>query len=129
MLSARAAGGCDIKLSAREDYNSQVPAIEVNSCVGIDVLRADCDAPACPLFGNRNFPLVPGGGEAAQTSVLPALMVVDCLAVLLHIIGDSRPTPRDLEVSPLLGGHDGRVFVGRLPAPQTVDAYLLASRR
>jgi hypothetical protein len=53
-------------------------------------------------------------------------MGVDCLAVFLHIIGDSRPAPRDLEVTPVLDGYNVRILLGRLPAPQTIDAYPLA---
>ena len=56
-------------------------------------------------------------------------MGVDRLAVLLHVVGDPRPGAGDLEVAPPVGGHRVRVVLGRLPAPQAVEADPLARRR
>ena len=53
----------------------------------------------------------------------------DRLAVLLHIVGDPRPAPGDLEVAPVFRRHRLRLDLGRLPHPKPVDADTLAARR
>ncbi|MHC4096504.1 MAG: hypothetical protein ACYSU3_10670 [Planctomycetota bacterium] len=126
MRGIRPAGGRYVELASREDDGPHVPAIHVNSRVGIQVLGVDGNAPAYPFGGNGDLTLVPGTRDAAQIPVLPTRMDVDCLAIFLHIICDSRPAGRDLEVAPLPSGYNVRVLLGRLPEPQTIDAYPLA---
>ena len=129
MLGSRAADGCHVKFTPRKDDVSNVPTIQIDSRVGVQILSMDSDTPACPCPGNGNLPLIPGHCNAAQVPSLPARMVINSLAVFLHIIGDSRPAPRDLEVAPPVGGHGVRLLIGWLPVPKTIDAYPLASER
>ncbi len=126
---ARAAVGRDVELATWENDGSYVPTIQINSSVGVQVIGVDCDTPADPFGGNDNLPLVPGRGDAVQIPVFPGRVGIDCLAVFLHVVGDSRPAPRYLKVAPPVGGHDVRVLVGRLPAPQAIYAYPLARGR
>ena len=128
MLAAGAAQRREVHLAARKPHFARLLAVHVHGRVGIQVLRGHSDAAAGPLAGDGDLPLVPGRGDAAQVLVLPARMGIDRLAVLLHVVGDSRPAAGNLEIAPLVGGHHVRDFPGRLPAPQAIQANSLAGR-
>ena len=77
---------------------------------------------------HADLALVPGRGQVAELRVFPAWMGVDRLAIVLHVVVDSRPAARHFEIAPAAGRH--RIgLLGRLPPPQAVDANPLAGGR
>jgi hypothetical protein len=58
-------------------------------------------------------------GQAAGAFVLPIRMPIDCLAVLLHVVGDSRPGTGQLKYH-LPPGTALAEITRRLPAPKPV---------
>ena len=126
---ARPAEGREVQLAARKDNGPRVPSIQVDGRMGIHIFCLHGNTPADPFGRYADLPLIPGGGDAAQVTDLPAGMSVDGLGIFLHIIRDARPAPGDLKVAPPLTRRRIRIRAGRLPAPQTINAYPLARRR
>src|SRR5262245_34653845 len=52
-------------------------------------------------------------------------MGVEGLAVLLDVVGVSRPEAGNLKIAPTVGGHGVGGLLARLPAPQAVEADAL----
>ena len=60
---------------------------------------------------------VDGRDEVAQVHILSLRMGVNRLALFLHVVGDSWPATRDLEITPSVSRHLVGGVGGRLPAP------------
>jgi hypothetical protein len=129
VLAARPAERSQIGLARREAQLAGLPAVHEHGGVGVQALHGQHDAAAGPVRRHGELPLIPGRGDPAQALGLPGRMGVNRLAVLLHVIGDPRPTARDFEVSPAADRHGIRGDTGRLPSPQAVQADAPAGGR
>src|SRR6266849_5719469 len=69
---------------------------------------------------------MPSRGDPSRIGVLPVRMDMERLAILLDVIGGSRPKSGDFEKAPPVGGYGFRGVLPRLPAPQAVQADALA---
>jgi len=128
VLAPGVADGREIHFARRELHLAYLLAIDEDHGAGTEVLHGEGDAAACPLAGNADFPLVPGRGDLAQPHAFPAWMRVDRLAIVLHVVADSRPAARDFEIAPAAGWH-AIGLLGRLPLPEAVDGDSLARGR
>src|SRR5262249_34990203 len=115
-----------VHLTRRKSDLADFLAVNVDDGEGIDNLRRQGDAAAGPSLGDGDLPLIPGCGDPPQVGALPARMDVEGLAVLLNVVGVSRPEAGDLEIAPSVGRDGLRPFLPRLPAPQAVETDALA---
>src|SRR5262245_15897747 len=72
---------------------------------------------------------MPRRRNVPQVRVFPTRMNMQRLAVFLDVVVAAWPESRDLEKAPTVSGNRIGGLLGRLPAPQTVEANALARRR
>src|SRR5437867_12472170 len=115
--------GRQVKFTARKPDFPTLYSIQEDHRIRVQILRRKRDATPSPLRRHRYGSFVPCGRNIAEPFVFPTRMHVKRLKILLHVIGNARPAPGNLEVAPILRRHLViRSSSSRLPTPQPVDA-------
>lgn len=129
MLAAGVGDRRDVHLATRKIDFTCLGAVHVYRGIGIEILGVDCDAAPRPSLGDGNLTLVPRHGDLGQLLIFPARVSVDCLGIFLHPPAWHGPRPRDLVITPTVGGHLVGRRLGRLPPPQAIDADAVTGGR
>ncbi len=104
VLASRPADRREVDLAGGKPRFAAFLAVEEDVGAGVEIFQAEHDAAARPITGDADFSLIPGRGDCAEVQILPARMGEDRLAVVLHVVGDSGPAARHLEIAPTAVG-------------------------